>query len=269
MSNDQKIDFDPTVDYYKVLGVDAKASGDDIKKAYRKFAKQYHPDSTGGDKAKESRFKDISNAYEVLGDAKKRAQYDQLRAYGVRGPGNGAGVGGPFPGGGGVHFDLNDLFGQFFGGGGRGGHGGHVRVERVDFDDVGGWQRQSGGRGRGRGEAQDAEFESKVRASDGTWLTVTGVDVRSEVRISFDRAILGTVAEIATVDGKAKVKIPAGTPSGRKLRLRGKGVHDGAGRVGDHYVVVQIDVPDGSGLDDDTKRQLVDLTQRLRKQHKR
>ncbi|MBZ0238681.1 MAG: DnaJ domain-containing protein, partial [Deltaproteobacteria bacterium] len=76
------LDFDPSVDYYKALGVDAKASNDEIKKAYRKLAKQYHPDSTGGDKAKESRFKEASAAYDVLGDAKKRAQYDEIRAMG-------------------------------------------------------------------------------------------------------------------------------------------------------------------------------------------
>ena len=263
--SDQKIDFDPTVDYYKVLGVDAKATGDEIKKVYRKFAKQYHPDTTGGDKAKETRFKEVSNAYEVLGDPKKRAQYDQIRAYGV--PRAGSGVGGVSGNGmGGVPFDLGELFGQFFGGGAAAGRGGRVRVERVDFDDLGGgWQRQARGRAP---EPQDAEFESKVRASDGSWLTVSGVDVSSEVRISFDRAILGTIAEVATVDGKAKVKIPPGTSSGRKLRLRGKGVQDGTGRVGDHYVTVQIDVPDGSSLDDDTKRQLVELTHKLKKHKK-
>src|SRR5690242_8705610 len=79
-----QIDFDPSIDYYKALGVSPKASAEEIKKSYRKLAKQYHPDSTGGDKAKESRFKDISNAYDVLGDAKKRAQYDAIRAGGFR-----------------------------------------------------------------------------------------------------------------------------------------------------------------------------------------
>ena len=134
----QQIDFDPSVDYYKVLGVAEKATADEIKKAYRKLAKANHPDSTGGDKAKESRFKDISNAYDVLGDAKKRALYDQIRARRSDAQGypcgaarlHGAGAGRP-----GV-FDLGDLFSQFFSGS-AGRPGGRVRVEHVDFDDEG------------------------------------------------------------------------------------------------------------------------------------
>jgi molecular chaperone DnaJ len=240
------IDFDYTVDHYKVLGVGPRAGADEIKRAYRKLAKQNHPDSTGGDKSKETRFKEISNAYEVLGDAKKRAQYDQLREYANSG-GPGAGGPGGFQGfqgfgqgvAGGQMFDLDEMFGQFF------------------------------NRSRVRpGPVEDAEFESKVRASDGTWLDVKGVDVISELRITFDRALLGTVAEVATVDGKAKVKIPPGTSSGKKLRLRGKGVTDGR-RIGDHYVTVQIDVPGGADLDDDTRKQVVELAARLKKSGKK
>nr|MBA2539454.1 DnaJ domain-containing protein [Deltaproteobacteria bacterium] len=131
-----QIDFDPNVDFYKALGLTDKATADDIKKAYRKLAKANHPDSTGGDKAKESRFKDVSNAYDVLGDAKKRQLYDQIRAGGFS---RGSQGGGPFPGGGGFTystqgpgpgvFDLGDLFGQFFTGGAGGaatGRGGRV-----------------------------------------------------------------------------------------------------------------------------------------------
>jgi molecular chaperone DnaJ len=264
----QQIDFDPSVDYYKALGVSKTATAEEIKRAYRKLAKANHPDSTGGDKAKESRFKDISNAYDVLGDAKKRALYDDIRA--------GGGMPQGFPGaytytsqgpGPGV-FDLGDLFGQFFGGNAR---GGRVRVEQVDGGDL----RPRGARGpSGHREAQDAEFEQNVKASDGTWLRVEGSDVASDVRISFDRAILGTVATVATIDGKAEVKIPPGTSSGKKLRLRGKGMpirHANAGRytgqptgdVGDHYVTVQIDVP--GDLDDDAKKALIQLVTRLRK----
>lgn len=262
----QQIDFDPSVDYYKALGVSEKASADEIKKAYRKLAKANHPDSTGGDKKKESRFKDISNAYDVLGDAKKRELYDQIRAGG--GPGANPFVGGnPFGGGGGrtVYtqqgggpgvFDLGDLFSQFFSQGGPQSGGG--RRMRVDVDDDGGRPRASRPRA-----AEDAEFESKVKASDGTWLDVKGLDVYSDVRISFDRAILGTVATVATVDGKAEVKVPPGTSSGKKLRLRGKGVPDRSGHVGDHYITVQIDVP--KAVDEEDKKLLVQLLTRLRK----
>jgi DnaJ-class molecular chaperone len=256
----QQIDFDPSVDYYKALGVSKTATADEIKRAYRKLAKANHPDSTGGDKTKESRFKEISNAYDVLGDAKKRALYDEIRA------GGGLRQGGPFPGGGYTYttqgqgpgvFDLGDLFGQFFGGNVP---GGRVRVEQVD----GGGGRPRGARGQARRrDAQDAEFEQNVKASDGTWLRVDGRDVASDVRISFDRAILGTVATVATIDGKAEVKIPPGTSSGKRLRLRGKGMPDHTGGAGDHYVTVQIDVP--HELDDDAKKLLIQLVTRLRK----
>jgi molecular chaperone DnaJ len=260
----QQIDFDPGVDYYKALGVPMAATADEIKRAYRKLAKANHPDSTGGDKAKESRFKDISNAYDVLGDAKKRQLYDEIRA--------GGGMPQGFPGGGANYtytsqgpgpgvFDLGDLFGQFFSGNAR---GGRVRVDQVDYDDPRARARARGG-GRQR-DAQDAEFEQKVKASDGTWLRVEGpepTDVASDARITFDRAILGTVATVATIDGKAEVKIPPGTSSGQKLRLRGKGMPDPAGGSGDHYVTVQIDVP--NDLDDDAKKALIQLVTRLRK----
>jgi DnaJ-class molecular chaperone len=254
-----QIDFDPSVDYYKALGVSPKATADEIKKAYRKLAKQNHPDSTGGDKAKETRFKEVSNAYDVLGDAKKRKTYDEIRAGGGMRP-DMAGQGYTYTsqGAGPGVFDLGDLFGQFFGGQRPG--GGRVRVERVDFENDG-FPR------RGPAPAEDAEFESKVKAADGTWLRVEGNDVHSDVRISFDRAILGTVATVATVDGKAEVKVPPGTSSGRKLRLRGKGVVSRSGQTGDHYITVQIDVP--KDLDDEGKKLLVQLVQRSRKrEHK-
>ncbi len=102
-----------------------------------------------------------------------------------------------------------------------------------------------------------------MAASDGTWLNVEGNDVYSDVRIAFDRAMLGTVASVATLDGKADVKVPPGTSSGKKLRLRGKGIPDRSGQVGNHYVTIQIDVP--GDLDEDAKKLLVQLVQRLRK----
>jgi DnaJ-class molecular chaperone len=258
-----QIDFDPNADYYKALGVPEKATADEIKKQYRKLAKQYHPDSTGGDKVKETRFKEISNAYDVLGDAKKKKLYDEIRSGAFRQQRGGPGVSYTYEGGGGPGvFDLNDLFGQFFTNQqqARGAGGGARRVRVEDFEDA------YGGRPRGRqpAHADDAEFTSKIQASDGSWLEVRGADVYSDVRIPFDRAILGTVATVPTVDGKAEVKVPPGTSSGKKLRLRGKGIPDRAtGQAGNHYVTVQIDVP--GDLDDEAKKQLVQLVQRIRK----
>jgi DnaJ-class molecular chaperone len=259
----QQIDFDPNVDFYKALGVAKGATADEIKKAYRKLAKANHPDSTGGDKAKESRFKDISNAYDVLGDAKKKALYDQIRASGGmpnRGRGGVYTSQGPGPG----VFDLGDLFSQFFSGGvpGGGGGGPRVRVEHVDFDDEGPTVRQRSSSGRRRHDEAPVEV-AKVKAADGSILEAKGNDVYSDVRIPFDRAILGTVATVPTIDGKAEVKVPPGTSSGKKLRLRGKGIPDRAGNAGDHYITVQIDVP--GNLDEDQKKQLIQLVTRLRK----
>jgi len=108
-------------DYYEILGVAKEASADEIKKAFRKMAVKHHPDKEGGD---ETKFKEASEAYEVLKDPSKRQRYDQFGHAGVGGDAGGAGGGNPFGGGQNVHFDfgdggLGDIFGQFFGGGGR------------------------------------------------------------------------------------------------------------------------------------------------------
>ncbi len=275
------IDFDPNIDFYKVLGVDPKASAVDIKKAFRKLAKQNHPDSTGGDKKKEVRFKEINTAYEVLGDARKRAQYDEIRDQ-VRSGGfrSSRGGGGPFPGnpfagpggpGNNVH-DLSDVFAQFFSGAGGGG-GGRGAGVRIDVDDDAAWQslggprRRAGRPGARHGSSQppqpEPELESKLRAPDGSWLTVKGGHIHSDARLPFQDAILGTVLDVTTIDGTSKVKIPPGTSSGQRLRLRGKGVVGPTGEAGDHYVTIQIDVP--RDLDDADRKRLIDFVSHLKK----
>src|SRR5262249_32088243 len=148
-------------------------------------------------------------------------------------------------GGGPNVFDLGDLFSQVFS---------NARGDRANATDAARWRSTA---------TRRAEPERKIRASDGSWLHVAGTHVHPDVRVSFDRAILGTVAIVPTIEGKAQVKVPPGTSSRQKLRLRGKGITDRAGHNGDHFITVQIDVP--TELDEDAKKQLVQFVTRLRK----
>ena len=250
-------------DPYEALGVKPDASAADIKKAYRRLAKRYHPDSTGGDKVKENRFKEVSTAYDIVGDPEKRARYDAMQRQGAF-AGAGAGPGGA------DGFDLGDILAQMFGGaaggGARPGQGGvRYRVyntptsgfrETFFTDGTNGespfdFQEQPPTRRRRAQHVSDR----KVRASDGSLVTQRGNDVYSEARLSIDRAVLGTVVEVPTLSGRASVKIPPGTSSGVKLRLKGKGAEDGRGNRGDHFVTVHIDVP--KQVDEEAKRLLV------------
>lgn len=247
----QQIDFDPSVDYYGVLGVSEGSAADEIKKAYRKLAKLYHPDSTGGDKAKETKFKAISSAYNVLGDPQKRELYDQIRANGGAIPVYGEHSG---------DFNLSDLFKFFSHQQHQQGAGTRVRV--VDFEST---RRPQPETSRRRPPTEPPE-PSTVRASDGSWLRVDGFDVHSDVVISFDHAILGTTVTVATIDGKSEVRIPSGSSSGRKLRLRGKGKFNPGGFTGDHHVTVQIEVP--TEIDDETKKLVGQLADRIKKKRR-
>ena len=150
-------------DYYEVLGVSRQASADELKKAYRKLAVKYHPDKNPGDKAAEDKFKEISEAYDVLQDSEKRAKYDQF-GHAAFGPGARGG------GGGGGFHDPFDIFKEVFGGGGGGGGGGGSIFE--EFFGGGGGRRDPGGPQRGS-------------------------DLRYDFEITFEEAALGTEKEIS------------------------------------------------------------------------
>src|SRR5688572_24068015 len=188
-------------DPYEALGVKADASADEIKKAYRKLAKKYHPDSTGGDKTKEDRFKEISTAYDIVGDPEKRAKYDTMRRQGF------PGIGGADGGMDGI--DLSDLFAQMLGGaapgagarGRGGGRGGPRGVDRVFLQEGGGFKVIFGGAGspfggfeedprRHRAPTQPPRAEPaerKVRIQDGSIVTQRGAGILSGVDISIDQ----------------------------------------------------------------------------------
>lgn len=202
-------------DYYKVLGVSKSAGADQIRKAYKKIARENHPDAKPGDNAAAERFKQAAEAYEVLGDAEKRKQYDQFGdAYKYAKAGGGPGGGGPFPGGGfrgSGPIDLGDIFGG-----------------QVDLGDLfgGAFGGQFGG-GGGR-------TSSRPRR---------GSDVRSEVQVPFDVAAAGGSYDLALQrNGKVErltVKIPPGVREGSVIRLAGEG-EPGDGSPGDLLVTVRV-----------------------------
>lgn len=258
-----QIDFDPTADYYKELGIPETSSADEVKKAYRQLAKQYHPDSTGGDKVKESKFKTVSVAYEVLGDAKRRALYDQYRTTG----GMPVGFGGysDYP-----IVDLVGAFAEFFGAKPappprqpprspmpRG------AAPRASTSPRSSARRPSVSRFDPYHSSPSPPQGNNVQASDGSWLRADGFDVQSDIFISFDQAFLGATITVPTIDGMAEVKIPAGSSSGRKLRLRGKGMPNPGGFTGDHHLVVHIAIPEE--IDDEAIEMILKLARHLRK----
>lgn len=213
-------------DYYKALGVEQTASADDIKKAYRKLAKQFHPDTAKGDRGKaEERFKEVTEAYEVLGNADKRKKYDemvnQVNSSGGFDPsafsGYGSQNGGSYTtyswsNGGGGDYDFSDFFNMFFGGAGG--------------------------------------FEPGASSSRrGYELRYDGSDLEGEVAIGVKEAFSGA-ARLVKLNGRTiKVKIPAGITSGERIKVAGQGMpgHNG-GKSGNLYLRVNIEPEDGYDL---------------------
>ena len=343
-------------DYYEIRGVNKTASTDEIKKAYRKVAMQYHPDRNPGDKAAEEKFKEAAEAYEILSDADKKSQYDRYGHAGVAGNGRGG-----FQGGGMNMEDIfsqfgdifgDDLFGSFFGGGqqrrgggqrSRGVRGSNLRVKlKLTYEEIAkgvtknikvkkyvGCTTCSGSGAKDKGSVQTCSTcggTGQVRKVQNTFLgqmqtvttcpacngegttvtakcvtckgegrvygeeTVTidipagvqegmqmnvggrgnagerggaagdlivlieeephkelhreGLNVAYELHLSFTDAVFGTQIEVPTIDGRAKIKIPAGTQSGKIFRLKGKGFPAvNSYQKGDQLIQVNIWTP--------------------------
>ncbi|MFN8476037.1 MAG: J domain-containing protein [Anaerolineae bacterium] len=218
-------------DYYKILGVDRTADEKEIKRAYRRLARKHHPDVNPGDKAAETQFKEINEAYEVLGDPEKRKKYDQFgsqwreyeragvnpedlfRQYGAQGG----------PGGARVRYarpeDLQDMFGSA---------GGFSDFFETLF---GGAMRGQGGFGQGFGQGGGRRAATPA----------AGEDVEHPVEISLEEAFNGTTRILQMGDRRIEVKIPAGVRTGSRVRVAGEGGPGfNGGPNGDLYLVVEV-----------------------------
>jgi DnaJ-class molecular chaperone len=302
-------------DYYDILGVKRDASEDEIKKAYRKLARQYHPDRNPGDKQAETKFKEVQDAYDVLSDKTKRANFDR---FGTAEPGPQFGGGRAGPGGGSFRWgggpggfqqvdpaEAADLFNQIFGGGLGGG------AAPEDLSEILGG-RARGGRRRRPEPAPEAEAEVsipfltaanggsvslridsreldvkippgvedgqtlrlqgqapsggnllvKLRIQPHPYFRREGKDIILTAPVSLTEAVLGARIDMPTLDGsRLTVKVPPGTSSHSRLRLRGKGINGG-----DQYIEIKIAVP---APKDDRSRELIEEFGRLNPQDPR
>jgi len=278
-------------DYYDVLGIDRSAGEAQIKAAYRKLARKYHPDVNKAKDAPE-KFREATEAYEVLSDAKNRKLYDQ---FGHAGPkGSPFGRGGARGQSGRVDFDIGDIFGRgtsgfsgmglddilsMLGGAGRRRRPARARGSDVEYelklsfaDAVAGTtaslrylQPGTSGqpqtievkipagvrngskvrlRGRGAvGPGGPGDLYIKMLVEEHPYFRREQDDIYIDLPVSIVEAALGAKVDVPTLDGTKTVKIPTGTPGGRKLRLKGKGVAKAGQNPGDLYVVVKIVPP--------------------------
>jgi molecular chaperone DnaJ len=281
-------------DFYKILGVTKDVSDAELKKVYRKLARQFHPDSNPDNAKAEAKFKEISEAYSVLSDKDQRAEYDQMRAMGS-GPRFTGGQG--FPGGGGQGYPggaagFEDVFSNLFGGGGGfGGFGGPQRGQdlthratidfidsikgttlKLNFDRGGAVQvkipagiqdgqkvkvRGKGSPSPNGGEAGDLLVSVHVKPHP--VFVRDGNNLRVSVPVTFVEASLGATIQVPTLGGEpVKLKVSPGTPNGRVLRVKGKGVESSKG-TGDLMATVEIAVP--SHLSDKAKKKLEEFNE--------
>ncbi len=290
-------------DYYQTLGVAKTATQDEIKSAFRKLARKFHPDTAEDKKTAEEKFKEVNEAYEVLGDPEKRRKYDE---FGANWEHAGAGPGGPFGGGGGwqraggfpggatggagedVEFEFggtgfSDFFEQMFGsrrGSFRGqGYGAapqrgsdieadilvtieeafHGSTRQISFRRSDSQQVQTytvkipkgvregqrirlAGQG-GAGTAGAGDLYLRVKLQKHPEYDVDGVDLTRELPVPAWKCVLGGEAEVLTLEGRAKLRIPPGTQNGRKFRLAGHGLPGADGRRGDLYAALSVELP--------------------------
>jgi molecular chaperone DnaJ len=347
-------------DYYQTLGVSKNAKPEEIKKAYRRLAKRFHPDANPGDKNAENKFKEISEAHDILSDPQKRKQYDQMKEMGSRGF-EGFGSGGSsrrqsreqkfnFEDLGGMG-DFGDIFSSFFDLGGRarqerwgpqkgediyseieipfeqsiaggkvlvnlkkeetcptcegsgakpgsksqicpecggsgmlsfsqggfavqrpcprcygkgniisefcpdcGGSGQILADRKIAINIPPGIENDSNLRLKGQGNpgisgGAPGDLIVKIKISEHKFFTRKGNDIYCQIPINLAQAILGSKIRIKTIDGKVDLKIPAGTQTGTKFKLKGRGVEAG-GKRGDQFVEVKVDIPKNLSVED-------------------
>ena len=285
-------------DPYKTLGVERTASEGDIKKAYRKLAKELHPDRNKDNPKATERFSAATQAYDLLNDKDKRARFDRGEIDGDGNPaapfgfGQGSrGTPGGFQGtdfGGGGGADVNDLFEGLFGGGQQrggfasglgGGFGGFGRRQpppkggnvayklNVPFTDAAtlspqrvrladgktidiklpagfenGMQMRLSGKGD-PGPGGNGDGIVTINVQSHRFFTRDGDDVRLDLPVTLAEAVLGAGVPVPTVEGAVKLTVPAGSTSGKTLRLRGRGFHRKDGTRGDQLVTLLVDLP--------------------------
>ena len=289
-------------DYYETLGVPRSASDADIKKAFRKLAREHHPDVAKDKKRAEEKFKEINEAYEVLSDPDKRKKYDELGANWKSGaefrppPGWEGFTGGRAQHGGmgaeefEFHFGgtgFSDFFEQLFGARGRGAGFGQRGFAEEEFAERGrdiegdilvtldevkhgsvrpvtvrhdsrtethqvkipagvaeGQRLRIAGRGEsGSGGGESGDLYLRVRLAKHPDFDVEEHNLIYEAELTPWEAVLGANISVPTLDGRVNIKIPAGTQSGQKLRVRGRGLPERGGAHGDLIVVTRIEVP--------------------------
>lgn len=283
-------------DFYKILGVDKKSTADEIKKKYRSLARDLHPDKTSGDVALEEKFKAVSEAYDILSDPKKRAEYDEARSLFERGGFRAPTGGGNYQGG-----DFSDIFGggnpqdifaNLFGGAGmrRGPRKGQdlqteatITFKESIFGTTLDLNLNSGGRAQNitarvpAGVNHGAKIRVKGKGAEGEAgpgdlfilldvkphpiFSRKGENLLLTLPVTFAEAAIGADIKVPTLAGDdVTVRLAAGTPTGRVLRVKGRGITKGS-TVGDLLVTIEVQVPrriEGEALE--TLKKFAELT---------